>query len=110
MHEPCGQSQQPSVALRLRREQHHVLIRELLPWSALSAHAELRSRIIECKDFTIGMAFLAHHLGADLTKADAVSGAATVENQAIALVAHVVQVALQAVPSDVAADGRAKCQ
>src|ERR1019366_1817871 len=53
---------------------------------------------------------LAHHFGANLAQANPVSGAAAMKGKAVACVAHVVPVALHAVPSNVAADGRAKSQ
>src|SRR5271157_3006091 len=108
MHVASGYGQQCFVTIWLRSEQLHIFVGELLPGSTLCADAQLRPRVIKAEDFAIGMTFLAHHLGADLTKADAVSRAVAMENQAIAFVAHFVPIALQAVPSDVTADGGAK--
>src|SRR5271166_3400398 len=110
MHVTRGHAQQRFVALGLRGEQLDIRIGKLLPRSSLRADTELRARIIKGEDLAIGMAFLAHDLSADLAKADSMSRAAAVKQDARAFVAHIVEIALEAVPSDVVADGGAKVQ
>ena len=88
----------------------NIFVGQLLPRSSLRGHSQTRARIIEAEDLAIRVAFLAHHLGAHLAKANAVPRAASMKHDAVAVIADVVQVALQAVPSNVPSDGRAKSQ
>ena len=110
MQHASGQRQQRAVAIRPRGEQFNVFVGELLPWHALRSNAKPCAGIIEAKDLAIGMAFFTHHFSAHLAKTNAMSRTATVKHNAVAVIANVVQVALQAVPPNVAADGGAKFQ
>jgi len=110
MHKPGRQRQQRAIAIGTSGQQRDILISELLPRYALRADAQTRPRVVEAEDLAVGMAFLAHDLGADLAQTDPVPGAPAMKSKAVAGIAHVVPVALHAVPSNVPADGRAKSQ
>jgi hypothetical protein len=67
MHESGRQRQQRAVTIGTSGQQRDVLVGELLPRNALRADAQTRPRVVEAEDLAIGMTFLAHDFGANLT-------------------------------------------
>src|ERR1700729_2440756 len=110
MQHARGQRQQRTIAVGTRGEQFNVFVGKLLPWRTLRGNSKPCAGVIKAEDLAIGMAFLAHHLRAYLAETNAVSRSPAVKDDAVAVIADVVQVALQAVPANVASDGGTKHQ
>src|SRR5207244_13554712 len=78
-------------------DQIEAFVRALLPGFTLG-RAQLRSGIVEAKDFFISLALTRHLFGARLAKANAVSGTAAGEQDSAAGIPNIVQVAANCVP------------
>src|SRR6201999_2845415 len=85
-------------------------IGHLLPGNSLRSHAQMGAWIIKGQNLPIGVPLLSHDLGADLAESDSVTRAATVKDNFVATIAHLVPVALQALPPDVTAYRRTEQQ
>src|SRR5438445_3832439 len=97
--EALGHGKKARVRIGIGADQIEAFVRALLPGFTLG-RAQLRSGIVEAKDFFISLALTRHLFGARLAKANAVSGTAAGEQDFAAGIPNIVQVAANFVPPE----------